>query len=101
MCRSTNGCLRTSGSDLWLGTILAFLADEIGTEEMLSGIDDDDLKRQCEAYYYIGEICRLEGRVEEAREWFQRCLDTGVRVDPDAILEPMSEYELAEWRLER
>lgn len=92
---------RTVRDDPWLETVLAFLSGDVTAEELLAGVEADDLKRRCEAYYYIGEMHRLEGRDEEAGEWFQRCLDTGLKVDPDSILEPMSEYELSEWRLGR
>jgi len=36
---------------------------------------------------------------DEAIAWFQECIDTGLASDPDEFWEPMSEYELAEWRL--
>jgi hypothetical protein len=53
----------------------------------------------CEAYYYSGEACLLSGRINEALTYLQKCVQTDLVFDPDAIeLNPMSEYHLAHWR---
>jgi len=53
----------------------------------------------CQACYYAGERCRLEGRMEAAWNCFDRCIRTGVQFDPEApSLDPMNEYHLALWR---
>ena len=54
----------------------------------------------CEAYYYAGELCLLDGRRDEARAFFEHCVETGLAFDPDtSIATPMNEFELAQWRL--
>jgi tetratricopeptide (TPR) repeat protein len=55
----------------------------------------------CEGYYYAGEAALLDGSIAEARGWFQKCIDTGVKYDPDNTLDTMSEYDLARRRLSR
>ena len=47
----------------------------------------------------MAEMNLATGHVAAARDLFRRCLDTGVISDPENISEPMSEYELAAWRL--
>ena len=34
-------------------------------------------------------------------DWFRACIETGIESDPAEFWEPMSEYELAGWRLDR
>ena len=44
----------------------------------------------CEAYYYAGELCLLDGRRDEARAFFEHCVETGLAFDPDtSIATPM------------
>jgi tetratricopeptide (TPR) repeat protein len=87
----------------WLTSVLQCLSGEISAEELVSrGTDQgDDSERACEAYYYAGERCLLEGRVAEARHWFERCRATGIIFDQDVAPDPMTEYELAGWRLDQ
>ena len=85
--------------DPWLAKILSCLAGEMTPAELVEAAAD--LKQRCEAYYYAGEVSLLHGRTDEAMAWFRSCLDTGLIQDPDVFWEPMSEYELAEWRLEQ
>lgn len=85
--------------DEWLETILRFLAGELTPDELLSAANPANPEELCEGYYYAGEVCLLDGQVGDALAWFQRCIDTNLDTDPDQDLEPMSEYELAEWRL--
>ncbi|MBL1216504.1 MAG: serine/threonine protein kinase [Planctomycetes bacterium] len=54
----------------------------------------------CEAYYYAGERCRLEGRVAEAIRYFRLCVEMNIPLDPNVYLpNPMNEWHLARWRL--
>ena len=48
-----------------------------------------------------GEVSLLRGEPEAAAAWFRACVATGLDADPGEFWEPMSEYDLAEWRLER
>jgi sugar lactone lactonase YvrE len=62
---------------------------------------EKDSVKLCEAYYYAGEFTLLNGAPADALDWFRKCIDTGVEHNPEDVLEAMSEYELAEWRLSR
>ncbi|MCK4659928.1 MAG: protein kinase [Phycisphaerae bacterium] len=88
----------------WLRDIFECLAGNLKPTELVEAADPLNKERQCQAYYYAGEFCRLEGRANEARVWFQKCVDTGVVLDPKKLpgdpLDPMSEYHLALWRLD-
>ena len=70
------------------------------TPDQLVAAASDPVER-CEAYYYAGEVSLLQGELEAAVAWFEACLDTGLEMDPDSFWEPMSEYDLAEWRLDQ
>jgi tetratricopeptide (TPR) repeat protein len=87
--------------DPWLERILACLDEELSPDELARAADPEDPKQLCEGYYYAGEACLLNGQIEQARRWFLRCTDTNLDTDPDQHDEPMSEYELAEWRLDQ
>jgi len=87
--------------DSWLAQVLDFLAGEMSSAQLHSTAAAADPVQQCEACYYIGEICLRQGQLTEAGEWFQRCLDTKATNDPNYFRDPLSEYELAEWRLKQ
>ena len=46
------------------------------------------------------EMNRLQGDIDKANELYRDCLAQGVQTDPNLFWEPMSEYELARWRLD-
>ncbi len=83
--------------DPWLETILSCLTGEITPAELVAAAAGP--KQRCEAYYYAGEASLLQGRGEAAERWFRAAVETGLVDDPDAFWEPMSEFELASWRL--
>jgi tetratricopeptide (TPR) repeat protein len=84
-----------------LATIFSCLAGEILPAALVAAADPADLRQQCEACFYAAEMHLAAGQVDEARELYHRCIATGVRSDPENTIEPMSEYELAEWRLKQ
>lgn len=54
----------------------------------------------CEASYYAGEMARLHGRPNDAREFFTASVNTNCLFDSDSdTLDPMNEWHLARWRL--
>jgi tetratricopeptide (TPR) repeat protein len=85
----------------WLRRILRGLRGDLTPEQLVGAPGPaEDPEKLCEAYYYAGEACLLRDKPAEAREWFQKCAETGMRFDPDTMLgTPMNEYELARWRL--
>ena len=86
----------------WIKSIFRCLLGEIAPAELVSAADPSNREQLCEAYYYAGETCLLNGQIDEARGYFQQCVETGVLFDPNSIyLDPMSEYHLAGWRLEQ
>ncbi len=67
----------------------------------MDGADPANGERVCEGYYYAGEACLLQDQFAEARAWFRRCVETGLRFDPHEFPpNPMNEYHLAVWRLD-
>ncbi|MCK4872814.1 MAG: protein kinase [Phycisphaerales bacterium] len=85
----------------WLEKALACLAGDLTPAELFAAADPDNDQQVCEACYYAGEASLLQGRPNDARQWFQRCADTGLALDPDLdALNPMNEYHLALWRLD-
>jgi len=85
--------------DSRLAAVLSCLAGEIAPAALVAAADPADPRQRCEACYYAAEMNLAAGRLEAARDLFHCCIETGVRSDPDNTIEPMSEYELAEWRL--
>jgi tetratricopeptide (TPR) repeat protein len=86
----------------WLRDIFRCLARHITPDAL---IDEPAARthtgRRCEAYYYAGEVYRLDGDWDRARACFEQCVATGAAYDPARPLEPMNEYELARWRLKQ
>ncbi len=90
----------SASDDLWLKAIFRCLAGELTADELIAdALEKKERARLCEAYYYAGEVFRLRGVPHRARECFERCVQTGVVFDPNYLSEPMSEYDLAQWRL--
>jgi serine/threonine protein kinase/tetratricopeptide (TPR) repeat protein len=87
---------------VWLRQIFQALAGQQTPEKLIADAASRNNREQlCEAYYYAGEICLLANRLDQARQWLELCVATGVQFDLDAFpLTPMNEYELAQWRLE-
>lgn len=85
----------------WLRQIFRCMAGEISPAELVEdGLSRNNLEIMCEACYYAGEVCLLQNKVDEARQWFEKSVETNVVFDPDtAMCTPMNEYELAGWRL--
>lgn len=85
----------------WLDQIFSCLAGELSADELVAAADPQNLEYVCESYYYAGEVSLLIGQIDEARKWFQKCVDHGLMFDP-SFTHPvvMSEYHLARWRLE-
>ena len=54
---------------------------------------EEDLERHCEAYFYLGQYALLQGNRDEAIEFFDHALETG--------LTGHSNYEAAEAELAR
>jgi len=85
----------------WLEKVFDCLAEQITPQELTARADPGKPGEICEAYYYAGEVCLLNGRVAEAIEWFRKCAETKLIFDPDSEpLGPMNEYHLALWRLD-
>jgi len=99
------GLLGWSGPDSsktdaeWLHAIATCLAGDLMPRELVALVEPGDGRRLCEACYYAAEASLAAGEIGQAREWFQRCLATNIQMDPDFLADPMSEFELAEWRL--
>ena len=92
---------RRDVEDSWLATILACLSSQRSPASLAAVAAAEEPARQCEAFYYAGEVCLLNGANEDACRWFQQAVDTGIDLDPHTSYPtPMNEHELARWRLE-
>jgi len=84
----------------WLEKIFQCLALERTAAALVEAAGNEE--ERCTAYYYAGEVCLLDDKPEAAREWFRKCVETGLAFDPDTWPpEPMNEYHLAVWRLDQ
>jgi serine/threonine protein kinase/tetratricopeptide (TPR) repeat protein len=97
--RAWNNADSSSATVEWLHSIASCVSGDLAPEALVAQVVPNDKRSLCEACYYAGEVCLAAGSFAAARMWFQRCLDTGVQMDPNSPADPMSEYELAEWRL--
>lgn len=92
-------------ADTWLRAIVECLSNRMAPRDLVAAAKTEippDREHECEACYYAGEACRLDGRPGEAREWLQLCVDTNLLFDIDAWPPaPMNEYHLARWRLDQ
>ena len=90
---------RHTGADAWLARILACLAGEVTPKQLVVGVNATDQQRLCEAYYYAGEIVRLQGNPQGAAGMFRACVNVGAVIDRGNYKDRLSEFELAQWRL--
>ena len=72
-----------SAKDEWIKTVAKYYCGYISKEKVLEeaekGRDEKERnERFCEAYYYIGEMELIKGRKTAAKEYFEKCLKTGV-----------------------
>ncbi|HVP10362.1 MAG TPA: protein kinase [Phycisphaerae bacterium] len=89
-----------AGTMPWLESILNCVGGRRPPDELIEIAAKQGKTRDlCEAYYYAGEAHRLAGRTGQARDCFEKCVQTGVMYDPDSPTEFMNEYQLARWRL--
>ena len=85
--------------DPWLQKVFDCLAGAIPPEQLVAEAGSDE-ERRCEAFYYAGERCRVDGRTTGARRWLEECVGAGLILDPNTWPpDPMNEWELARWRL--
>jgi tetratricopeptide (TPR) repeat protein len=82
----------------WLVRVFDCLEGELNPSALVDESAATEAQR-CEGYYYAGEACLLAGRPDEAVIWLERCRGTGLDLDPDSPTDPMSEFQLAGWRL--
>jgi tetratricopeptide (TPR) repeat protein len=84
----------------WLGMIFDCLSGSLAPHRLSATAEaGGDPLQLCEGYYYAGESALLDGRIGEAREWFEKCVGTGMECEPNDALESVSEFELATMRL--
>ncbi|MBI2900212.1 MAG: tetratricopeptide repeat protein [Planctomycetes bacterium] len=73
----------SGGSDDWYSRIAGFLTGRISESDFLNAAESTDEKtdreRKCEAWFYAGTRRLIDGERDKAKEYFQKCLDTGVK----------------------
>ena len=75
----------SANADSWLSVICDCLAGERSPDDLAAAADTTNLEHVCESHYYAGEACLLSGARDEARTWFQQCVDTGLAFDPNSV----------------
>ena len=65
----------------WPGPILRFLVHVLSERELLDATDTDSSnvpidRRRCQAFFYIGEVYSIDGRLEQARLCLAKARDT-------------------------
>jgi serine/threonine protein kinase/tetratricopeptide (TPR) repeat protein len=84
----------------WLRKVFDCLAKRLAPDDLIhDALDRDNRQQVCEAYYYAGEVYRLAGELDRARECLAQCVATDVQCDLEKFPDPMNEYDLARWRL--
>ncbi|MBW3539665.1 MAG: tetratricopeptide repeat protein [Planctomycetes bacterium] len=67
----------------WVGSLLAFLADEITAEELLASVEKTDTAvrdaQLAEAHYFIGRKLALAGDAQAAADHYRKVLETKAR----------------------
>ncbi|UCE58615.1 MAG: protein kinase [Phycisphaerales bacterium] len=93
---------RGAGAKGRFAQIFRCLNGDCTPSELIGGANPSDQEQLCEVFYYAGESCLLNGRINEAQTYFQKCVETDLAFDPDSpALDPNVEYHLARWRLDR
>jgi serine/threonine protein kinase/tetratricopeptide (TPR) repeat protein len=88
--------------DPWLTKVFACIAGEITSAELVVIAEQEGSPtRLCEGYYYAGETALMSGAIDEARAWFEKCVENGLPENSQDPTESFSEYELAVWRLDK
>jgi len=86
---------RREVADRWLDRVFACLDGEIAPQRLVA-IAGDNRVHRCEAFYYAGEACLMDTAVA----WYDKCVRDGLQWNSGTgPLTPMSEYDLARWRL--
>jgi len=75
--------LKGRKADDWPRKIMRFLIGELPEAEFLKAAESENAKtdgeRKCEATFYVGSRSLIDGDKDKAKEYFQQCLDTGVK----------------------
>ena len=73
---------RTAGeSDDWYLKVSSYLLGKLPEAEFLkaaeSGDEGEIQNQKCEAFFYVGTLKLIEGMKDEAKQLFQKCVETG------------------------
>jgi len=81
--RELSEYLKGRKADDWPRKIMRFLIGELPEVEFLKGAESEDAKvdseQRCEAYFYVGTHSLINGDKDKAKEYFQKCIDTGMK----------------------
>ncbi|MCE1245048.1 MAG: tetratricopeptide repeat protein, partial [Firmicutes bacterium] len=74
--------LEKNNNTEWPKPVFRMLTESISPEECLKIALESDkeeiMERKCEAYFYIGEYYLLKNNKAKAKEFFEKCMATGV-----------------------
>ncbi|MBF0185328.1 MAG: tetratricopeptide repeat protein [Magnetococcales bacterium] len=82
----------------WPGAIFAMYLEQLSAEELIGLVPRGKSERQgkeylCDAYFYLGEYYSLKGEYNQARQWWQMAVETGMN--------HLSEYSGSQMALQR
>jgi lipoprotein NlpI len=88
---------RNIRAELWPSDGVRFLLGQLDDAGLLEnarqGTRLDIANRECEAYFWLGEVALAEGRKEDGIKWLSRCVGSGMVLN--------IEYEAAKAELQR
>jgi lipoprotein NlpI len=81
--RDLESHLKNRKKEEWSDKVARFLVGQLSEAEFLKAAESADGKadriQRCDAWYYAGARRQIEGDVEKSREYYQKCVETGVR----------------------
>ncbi len=80
----------------WYREAARFLINEVTMEKLLEEVKNEAQEqgksKLDKAYFYVGSVCLLDGNIEQASSYFEKCVDTG---EPNSVEFHAAKAELA------
>jgi lipoprotein NlpI len=72
---------RQALGNIWPVEVLSLMLGESKAEKLLTAAKQDEKEsrmRLCEAYFFLGQLALIDGNITEAKQWFQKSINTKV-----------------------